>query len=197
MRANAVRGIKRLITFDACQITLVARHGEHTGPKGYDFRVIDGEQFAALADSSKLRAVNHAFARGDECVASLFDGKLVGYNFYTVHADVVAAGVEFSFLGHVHCWNAFTEDEHRGRGLNPARWSAWQRHREEIGSPPPPIVWWISYDNPASLASSRKDGGTPIGFSARWRWTKNGRTHCYRSPGCRKHDIGFRLVAAA
>ena len=189
--AHLLSAVRRVVDVRIARVAYSNRHVHHDTPAPYRHAWITAAEFAALPPTADRTHADRsaAFARGDECVATLCGDAVVGYNFYSRHADRVNATTEFEFPADefVYSYDAYTWPEHRGRGLSPARWAyviqtaPWGRT---------PTIMHVDLDNLSSLDSGAPQDRIIIGYTA---WLKVGRSVWHwRSPGCRARRTGFR-----
>lgn len=130
-----------------------------------------------------------AFDRGDRCFANLLDSRLVGYQFYARSFTIVRPGLSFRFPDVLtYAYASFTHPDHRGRRLAESRTNA-RRHADRAQGIERQVVWFVSVDNLASRAVSRRFRKKLIGYIG---YVKIGdQLFCYESSGCKRAGISL------
>ena len=186
--------LHRLLKHEVCRVELSSTdHSNLPNSDGYETRSIQSEEFRVrlcpeLAGSSN----DKAFARGDICIASLKDAEVVGFTFYTRQPTDVNDAVIFRFPENfTYSYGSMTALSHRGHKLESNRWKVAQIERIANGSETP-IVAYINVFNLESRAAHRRSSiNELVGYTGYWQLA--GRWFCFRSPGCRRNNVGFWL----
>ncbi len=158
-------------------------------PPRYDVRLIDCEEFhSRLPDDLAHVDYEWAFERGDLCIASLFDGQVVGWDFSTYTSTRVNSHIDFRVPeGYEYGYGNFTHPDHRGRKLADMRAARWEGLLDEYES----SVWYVNRRNERSL----KVFGEPAEGVELIGWTAYiGFFSCYlafSSKSCRNLGVGF------
>lgn len=191
---SAYHLLRRILYFEICRVDS-SSDAPYDWPDvpGYETRAVDAEEFdRELCEELCGRDYRWAFERGDLCAASSFDGRIVGYNFTTVHPTRVADGLVFVFPdGFVYSFASFTSPSHRGRKLDPDRWKVSREVRRQRTGREPASIWYVNITNLESLASIRHSNIRPIvrGYAGFVRLF--GRWFTFASPACRRFGAGF------
>ena len=167
-------------------------------PPDYETRAVNGGEFhASLSEGLQGTDYRWAFARGDLCIATLLDGKVVGYNFTTRHPTRVHDGLEFYFDDRfAYSFASFTDPAHRGRKLERERWKVARDEMTARNGSEVPSIWYINVTNLESLAANRHSGVENVlhGYAGFIRLF--GRWFTLASPGCRRAAAGFRATTS-
>lgn len=193
-----LRPLHRLVQFEICR---VESRTDEPYPRlqapGYVTRTVDCETFHAKL-GAELAGVDYrwAFARGDLCTATLFEEEIVAYNFTSRLPTRVCDGVTFSFPSDfVYSFASLTASSHRGNQLARECWQVAREARAQAAGFDLPCVWYIALDNLESRkASAAFPNHTLRGYSGYVRVFN--RCLCFRSAGCRKLGVGFRVGSA-
>ncbi len=130
-----------------------------------------------------------AFDREDRCFANMLDSQLVGYQFYAARYTVVRPNLAFAFPDTLaYAYASFTHPDHRGRRLAKSRANA-RRQADEAQGIRREVVWYVSVDNLASRAVSRKLRSNLLGYLG---YVKiRNRFFCFASPGCKRAGVSL------
>jgi hypothetical protein len=184
--------LHRLLGHELCRVELSSIDLSNIPDSDlYETRAIDSEEFQAMLCSELEENRNDkAFARGDMCVASMINGEVVGFTFYTRQPTEVNDAIVFRLPeSFTYSYGSMTAPSHRGRKLERIRWKAAQMERIANGSDTP-IVAYVNVMNLESRAAQRRSANTELlGYTGYWRIA--GRWFCFRSPGCRRMGVGF------
>lgn len=185
------KALRRLIDFDLMQVENLARGATRTPEVGsYITREVTWDEYKRasqwLGDGHER---SWAFERGDRCFANLLDSRLVGYQFYARKFTTAAPGLEFRFPDSMtYGYASFTHPDHRGRRLAELRSNA-RRRADRVQGIKRDIVGFVSVDNLASLAVSRRFRSGLIGYVG---YVKIGtRYFCYASRGCKRAKVSL------
>lgn len=165
-------------------------------PENYETRSINTDEFhTGLCEEFKGKDFRWLFARGDVCVASIYSGEVVGYDFYATQATPVREGLVFvPPEGFWYAYTSRTASSHRGSRLARHRWRVARELRGRLSGSDTSLIWWVDVLNLESRAANRSTGTTSVlrgyaGFArVRARWI------CFASPGCKR--LGARFEAA-
>lgn len=109
----------------------------------------------------ELKGINYdwAFERGDLCVASIQDDRIVGYTFSTVHPTRVRDGLVFKFPeGYSYGFASRTADSHRGNKLDRERYKVRDAEQRRLHGHKVPTVWYVNAMNLEALAVVKQSG---------------------------------------
>lgn len=161
--------------------------------QGYETREIDSAEFHAnlCAELGKTN-MRWAFDRGDFCVASLYQNKVVGFNFWTQQDTRVAPGIVFVIPPqHIYSFAAQTAPPHRGKGLSPERWKVAAPLKRRYFGDGTPTIHYTEVVNFESRSSGQSylPPSLRVGYAGFMRlW---GRWVVFGSSGCRQYGAGF------
>lgn len=185
----------RLIDFEICLVeSSEAGISVGTPPLGYETRRVTKDEFeTGLCDELLDKDYRWSFDRDDQCVAALWQGKIVAFTFQTSFPTDVREGLEFKFPTQFrYLYASFTAPAHRGKKLAIACLAVGsQLTLREFGNDVRRI-WYVNVLNLASMAVGNSSGvemrmhgyAGYVRIGRRWR--------CFASPGCRRLGIGFR-----
>ena len=93
--------MRKFIDFEICLVeSSEAGRSVGTPPVGYEIlRVTQDEFEAGRSDELLDREHGWSFDRDDQCIAALYQGKVVAFTFQTSFPTVVREGLEFEFPG--------------------------------------------------------------------------------------------------
>ena len=131
--------------------------------------------------------VQHAWARGDACVATYYNGQLAAYGWvaYDQAPHVDGMWVRFG-PGHRYNYKSLTLPEYRGRHLRGSYGVLAQRDRDEEVTH---SIAFIETHNYASISAEKRHGGQKIGFAGYLQIT--GRIFVFSSPGAKRFGFTF------
>ncbi len=160
----------------------------------YELRRVDCDEFHSRLPAD-IDDVDYrwAFDRGDTCMASLYEGVVVGWEFAASKSTHVKDGLEFVLPdGYWYSYGAFTHVDHRGQRLADARSAAWG----DDSSSDSQLVWYINVKNQASMSiyGDGVEGVETIGWAAYAKFL--GRYWTMRSRSCREIGVGFKGVSS-
>ena len=197
--AKVLRSLRRFVEFELCVMCM-------NSGKPYNFDIPAEMPVEAITCSKTFHSSLHqqipkidyewAFSRGDQCIANLHNGVVVGYEFSTNLPTRVTDGIEIYFpewCGYGYA--SFTAPAYRGQKLAKHRWPESRRQKTIKHGTPPREVFYISLANLAALKSDAADGVPSIrlGYSL---WVRaSGRYWCWNSRGANRNGIGFRKSA--
>ena len=128
-----------------------------------------------------------AFERGDRCFANLLDSRLVGYQFYARKVTEIRPGLTFEFPDTLtYGYASYTHPHHRGRRLAKSRTNA-RRYADLAQDIERDVVLYVSVDNLASRAATRRTGSRLIGYVGYVSF--RGKFFCIASRGCKRAGV--------
>jgi hypothetical protein len=161
-------------------------------PEGYETRAIDSDEFRRSMSPELIGSeFPDAFTRGDMCIASLKDGEVVGYTFFTNQLTSVNDEIVFRFPEtFLYNYGSMTAQSHRGKKLEGGRWKVGQIEQISRTGSDTPRIFYVNVMNLESRAAGRGyTNNRLLGYSAYGRIA--GRWFCFRSPDCRQIGAGF------
>ncbi|MEM7099662.1 MAG: hypothetical protein AAF541_15455 [Pseudomonadota bacterium] len=165
-------------------------------PNGYSTVTLTPRElipWACEANDLSETFLKSAHRRGDRCVANFLDRdgqkQLVGYGFVTTSTAPLTDGVHVKIGPHLrYRYKGWTHPEHRRLYLSHARGRLNQSlFPMDQGQR---MVSYIDFHNYPSRFNHAAVKPEEVGYCAIMRWF--GSTHCFTSPGARKH--GFELT---
>jgi len=161
--------------------------------ENYETRVVTLEEFRSqLSPELDQPGADWPFSRGDDCAASLLDGQIVGYSYYTYQDTIVRPDLVFLVPdGYVYGFKSFTAPSHRGKKLEPERWKAARIQRNQLTGRDPRTIFYINVVNLESLAANKMTDASTLGYAAYANLF--GRLWVLNSPGCKRHRTGFAV----
>ena len=187
--------LRRFLDFEWCRVgsTKDGAYDSSIGPADYETRRVSREEFNnMLCDELKGVDYDWAFEREDLCVASIQDGKIVGYTFSTVLPTRVRDGLVFKFPGgYSYGFASRTADSHRGNRLDRERYKVRDAEQRRLHGYGVPTVWYVNTMNLEALAVVKQSGSeTPfhgyVGYIKCF-----GRWFTLSSPGSKKFGTCF------
>lgn len=160
----------------------------------YETRVVTLEEFREkLSPELDMPDADWPFQRGDDCAASLCNGQIVGYSYYTYQDTIVRPELVFLVpVGYVYGFKSFTAPSHRGRKLEPNRWKAARAERNQTTGQDPRTIFYINVTNLESLAANKISDSSTLGYAAYANLF--GYLLVFNSPGCKRHKTGFAVA---
>jgi len=185
----------RFVDFEVCKIA--ADYGsvlyDWRDVEGYETRVVGQQEFESGL-SAELAGADYGFAfkRGDQCVASLYQGSIVGHVFYTHRPTRVRDGLVFTFPSEfVYGYASKTAPSHRGRKLEQDRWKVGRAARLKQTGIDSPIIWYYNVTNLEMMSALARLGKQVrvLGWAAYFKLC--GRWFSFRSPRAARVGAGF------
>lgn len=188
------RQLRGTIEFELCRVESASGQPyDWTDLQGSVTRAVSCDEFHDnLCDELQDTDLRWAFERGDLCVATILEGKVVGYNFTTRHPTRVHEGLLFYFPDrYSYSFASLTAPSHRGRRLERERWKVARRVMQERTGSLLLSIWYINVANLESLAANKHSGVQQVlhGYAGFARLF--GRWFTFASPGCRAVGAGF------
>lgn len=196
LRATTLNFIRRFVAFELCRFCT-------SSGKPYRFTVNDPNAVTAIDDCLTFKHMLHhelmtsnydwAFERGDQCVANVRNGVIVGFGFSTQMPTRVTDRVEIFFPQWCrYSYASFTAPSYRGQKLARDRWPAGRALSTAKLGFEPREVYYHNVANSETLKSDVADGTASIrlGYGL---WAHIGSyTVCWNSPAAKRNGIGFR-----
>lgn len=191
--------LNRVMTFDVYRVQSGYTDDPGTTTlKGYELRTVSQDEFQdRLCQELKNHDMRWAFERGDLCVAALFEGEIVAYDFRSNQPAPFEDGLMFYFpSSYMVGFVSITAPSHRGHGIARELWAFARQTIIARGGIVPSNIWTASVFNLESLAAIRSSGTQYEfhGYAAYLRLF--GRWFTFASPRCRALGAGFRRVDA-
>lgn len=159
---------------------------------GFEIRIMSHEELLKYCDDPELNLekdkINEAFARGEICVAALYNGDIVSYVWRSFTATPHMDGVWVDFKkGYRFGYKAFTRPKFRKKRLQHAVTLFTDKLMLERGISQG--IGVVATHNYASLISDAKRGNECIGYAGYFKLF--GKIIPFRTNGAKKH--GFRF----
>jgi GNAT superfamily N-acetyltransferase len=168
------------------------KSGFDPGADGLEFRLLEeGELAHHCADPALEMTADwarEAMARGDECIAALDRGVLVGYVWSSLTRAPDRDGVWVEVPpGGVYRYKSFVVPAYRGRNVAPRLYHC--RNADAVARGRTFTVGFIAAHNAPSIAAARRSGGRFVGWVA--YWPRAGRLVAFHSRGVRQFGLRF------
>jgi hypothetical protein len=185
--------LRRYFTYEVCQVETNAEdYRDREDVEGFKIRSVSDREFRdCLCEELEEADYQWAFDRGDFCIASLRDDRIVGFTFYTRQPTVVRPGLVFSFPETcIYAYGSSTAPSQRGNKLESARWKAAQTEVIRRTGHDLPRIFYFNVMNLESRAANRRSGTNKrIGYTG---YLRAGRWLCFRSFGCHRAGAGIQ-----
>jgi len=161
---------------------------------GFEIRLMSHEELLKYCDDPELYLekdmINEAFARGDICVAALYHGDIVSYDWRAFTATPHMHGVWVDFKkGYRYGYKAFTRPKFRRKRLHHVASLFTDKMMLERGISRG--IAFIETHNYPSLISNAKRGNECIGYAGYFNLF--GKIIPFRTKGTKKHGFRFYL----
>jgi len=187
--------LRRILDFEWCRVGSSddGAYDWSIAPEGYETRRVTRQEFNDML-CDELIGVDYdsAFEREDLCVASIRDGKIVGYTFSSVHPTRVRGGLVFKFPERFsYGFASRTAASHRGNKLDRERYKIRDAEQRRLHGYEVPTVWYVNTMNLEALAVVKQSGSeTPFhGYAGYIRCC--GRWITFSSPASKRFGACF------
>jgi hypothetical protein len=162
-------------------------------PPNTEVRICTEDEALAIANDPDMlltpEFVRDAYARGDCCIATWIDGRVIAFSWKCFSRQPYRHGVWIEFSpGHVYSYHAYTHRAFRGRHLRDAQSRRFDREWLRRGNRY--TVGYIDLWNLPSRQLARRRETPVVGLAG--FWLVRGRAWCFRTRGVQK-TCGFRF----